>query len=99
VKPEWLAAGAALLLVAFWALQARARRLKRAKTERGQLLASAHTWGVVPVAGESTEALRVRVDAAARQNRSADPIETAKRALRAQREVQDRTPSTLRRTS
>lgn len=98
MTPAWLA-GVAVLLGVAWVLKLRSARAKREKTERGQLLASAHTWGVPPIAGEPTEALRLRVDAAARAGRSADPIETAKRALRAQRETRDRTPTALRRSS
>jgi hypothetical protein len=53
--------------------------------ERKRLRSSAHIWGLAMVPGESTSDLRERVDQAMRQARSGDPIETAARALRAQR--------------
>ncbi len=61
-------------------------RLQRAQDERSQALAMAHTWGVVAAPGESTEALLQRVSSVALQGNTSDPIETAARALRNQRE-------------
>ena len=65
---------------------ARRTRLQRAQKERSQVMAMAHTWGVVAAPGETTEELLQRVTSVARQGNSGDPIETAARALRNQRE-------------
>jgi hypothetical protein len=54
--------------------------------ERRRLRSTAHIWGLAMVPGESTTELRERVDQAMRLGRSADPLETAARALRAQRQ-------------
>jgi hypothetical protein len=58
--------------------------------ERAVLRSSAHTWGLAMLPGETTDELRARIDAAMREHRSSDPIETAARALRAQRERSQR---------
>lgn len=54
--------------------------------ERKQLRSTAQIWGLALVPGESTSELRERVEVAVRAGRSGDPIETAARALRAQRQ-------------
>jgi hypothetical protein len=81
-----------LVLGAFSALcvcvgLARWHRDQRWKAEeRKQLRSTAQIWGLAMVPGESTTDLRDRVEMAMRTGRSGDPIETAARALRAQRQ-------------
>jgi hypothetical protein len=55
-------------------------------TERKLLRSNAQIWGLSTVPGETNRELRARIDAAMRAGRTGDPIETAARALRAQRE-------------
>jgi hypothetical protein len=54
--------------------------------ERNLLRSDAHIWGLAVEPGETNSELRARLDAARRAGSSADPIETAARAMRAQRE-------------
>jgi hypothetical protein len=77
------------LIVAVAACVGLYRRYDAARHERRErtaLRSSAHIWGLVIEPGESNSALRARLDQARRAGTSADPIETAARAMRAQRE-------------
>jgi hypothetical protein len=82
----WLGAAGACISALVWFGAQRMREQKRVQKERSQLLSVARTWGLAPVPGEANEALRERIRAAASEGASSDPLETAARALRAQRE-------------
>jgi hypothetical protein len=85
----WAVVAVGLFALVGYALRRRARR-QRHDQERGALLAMAHTWGVDVAPGESTAGLRRRVAAVADAHMTADPIETAARALRNQRRRRER---------
>jgi hypothetical protein len=82
----WLGAAGACISVLVWFGAQRLREQKRAQKERSQLLAVAYTWGLSSLPGEANDALRERIRAASSEGASSDPLETAARALRAQRE-------------
>jgi hypothetical protein len=80
-----------LLLLAS-VLTARWWRMRELRLQyRKQLRSDAHVWGVEYDARESEEVLMHRVRLARAQGQTGDPLQTAARALRAQRERRRRT--------
>jgi hypothetical protein len=79
--------GLAGAFLAGWLMLRRRRASERERKGREAMRAHAATWGIALQPDESTSELASRIQAVSQSQRSGDPIQTAARALRAQREA------------